>query len=335
MFEQAKTGGQISGYIQDKVRISRGLNVDLGLRYDRHSLAVSAFHFSPRLNVAYAFRSGTLVYGSFNHFFVPPPVENVLAGSGGLTRFIAEVGRPLPPLRPIVENQFELGVIQPIARRLRLGLAGYYRISDNPVHTVLFPDSRFYAYANFDKGKAYGMEIKAEAPLLRRLGLSGYLNYALGRVWFYNPVTAGFITEAEHVKERNKFLAPMDQAHTLTSGLTYRNRRTHLWTSMFFEYGSGTPGSHGGDEHEHEAEEPPHEHAPVPGGCGVRCPDHFTQNLSIGWDAIRNREQPRVTFQLTVENLTNHVYLISKESTFVQGQYSTPRLVSGSLKFRF
>jgi outer membrane receptor protein involved in Fe transport len=335
LFRQEKTGGQASVYLQDKIRLTRGLSADVGLRFDRHSLAISDSHFSPRLNLGYAFRSGTVLYGSYNHYFVPPPVENVLAGSAGLTSLISEIAIPLPPLRPIVENQFELGVVQPVARRLRVGVTGYYRISDNAVHTVLFPDSRFYAYANFDKGKAYGMEFKAEAPMVRALGLSGYFNYALGRVWFYNPVTAGFITEAEHLSETNRFLAPMDQTHTLTSGINYHNRRLGLWTSVAFEYGSGTPGSHGGGDHEHEGEEGDHDHPPVPGGCAARCPEHFTQNLSVAWDAVRKGERPYLTLQFNIENLTNNVYLISKESTFVQGQYSIPRLFSGSLKLRF
>jgi outer membrane receptor protein involved in Fe transport len=335
LFERDKTGGQISLYLQDKIQLTRGLTADIGLRFDRHSLGISDSHFSPRLNLAYEFRSGTVLHGSYNHFFVPPPVENVLASSAGLTSFISEIGRPLAPLRPIIENQFELGVTQPVARRLRVGLTGYYRISDDPPHTVLFPDARYYAYGNFDKGKAYGMEIKMEMPTIPALGLSSYFNYALGRVWFYNPVTAGFITEADHLNERSRFLAPMDQTHTLTSGFTYRNRRTRLWTSMGFEYGSGTPGAHGSREDAHEEGEADHEHAPVPGGCGVRCPEHFTQNLSVGWDAVRNGERPRVSLQFNIENLTNNVYLISKESTFVQGQYYIPRLFSGSLKFRF
>jgi outer membrane receptor protein involved in Fe transport len=42
-----------------------------------------------------------------------------------------------------------------------------------------------------------------------------------------------------------------------------------------------------------------------------------------------------VGLQFNVENLTNNVYLVSKESTFVQGQYSIPRMYSGSLRFRF
>ncbi len=127
----------------------------------------------------------------------------------------------------------------------------------------------------------------------------------------------------------------MDQTHTLTSGFTYRHRRSGLWASMAFEYGSGTPGSEGGGEDEHGAEEAEHGHGPIVGGCDLRCPEHFTQNLTLGWDALSSGDVPRLTFQFNIENLTDNVYLISKESTFVQGQYSIPRLFSGSIKFRF
>ncbi len=334
VFQQEKTGGQISVYLQDKVQFTQGLTADIGLRYDRHSLAISDFHFSPRLNLAYRFPSGTVLHGSYNHFFVPPPVENVLMNSAGLTRFIAEIGQPLPPLRSIIENQFELGVTHPFPHGFRLGLTGYYRISNDPVHTVLFPDSRIYAYANFDKGKAYGMEIKMEMPTIPAVGLSSYLNYALGRVWFYNPITAGFTTEAEHIIEASRFQAPMDQTHTLTSGFIYRHRTTGLWASLAFEYGSGTPLGHGIGEDVHEAAEADHTRAMAEGGV-ARVPQHFTQNLTLGWDAGRNGEQPRLRFQFNIENLSNNLYKVAQESVFSPGQYSIPRLFSASVKIHF
>jgi outer membrane receptor protein involved in Fe transport len=334
VFNERKTGGQGSIYVQDKIRVTRNLTADVGLRFDRYSLAISDTHFSPRVNLAYEFDFGTVLHGSYNHFFVPPPVENILASSAGLTSLISEIGRPLPPVRAIKEDQFELGVVQPIGRAIKVGVTGYYRLSDDPPHTVLFPDSRFYTYASFDKGKAYGMEVKAEAPVIADLGLSGYFNYALGRVWFRNPVTAGFVTEAEHINESGRFLAPMDQTHTMTSGFTYRHQRSGLWTSMAFEYGSGTPGGHGAGAHDH-GDGTSHEHAAAAGACGERCPSHFTENLSVGWDVIRRGERSHVGLQFNVENLTNNVYLVSKESTFVQGQYSIPRMYSGSLRFRF
>jgi hypothetical protein len=46
--------------------------------------------FSPRVNVAFRLAAGTVLFGSYNHFFIPPPIENVLVGSAGLTRFVSE-----------------------------------------------------------------------------------------------------------------------------------------------------------------------------------------------------------------------------------------------------
>lgn len=333
VFGDRKTGGQASFYLQDKMEATPNLTVDFGLRFDRHKLVISESHISPRVNAAYRFASGTMVFGSYNHFFVPPPIENVLAASAGLTSLVSEIGRSLPPVRAIKENQFELGITQSLARAMTLGVTSYYRLSDNPAHTSLFPDSRFYTYATFDKGKAYGLEIKADVPRIAAIGLSGYLNYAVGRVWFYNPIIAGFTTEAAHLTETSRFLAPMDQTHTLTSGLTYYDARTRLWGGVALEYGSGTPGGHGGDDAHGEGET--HEHATGPGLCGTRCPSHFTENLSIGWNAPADGPRPRLSVQLSIENLSNRVYVLSKESTMVQGQYSIPRLLSASVKVRF
>jgi outer membrane receptor protein involved in Fe transport len=334
VFNGSDTGGQASFFVQDKMQLGSSFTLDLGLRFDRYSLAITESHVSPRVNAAYRFPSATVLFASYNHFYVPPPIENVLASSAGLTAFVSEVGRPLPPVRSIKEEQIEVGATQPIADTINVGVTSYYRFSNDPPHTTLFPDSRFYTYASFDKGKAYGMEFKAEVPRIADLGLSGYLNYALGRVWFYNPIAAGFTTEAAHLTETSRFLAPMDQTHTLTSGLTYHDNRTRLWGAVAVEYGSGTPGGHGSGDHEHEGGEA-HEHATGPGLCGTRCPSHFTQNVSLGWNATSNGSKPRLMLQFNIENLSNQVYLLSKESTMVQGQYSIPRLVSGSLKIGF
>ena len=333
VFSGSKNGAQGSLFVQDKMQLTPALTVDAGLRFDRYSLAISESHLSPRLNAAYRFPAGTIVFASYNHFFVPPPIENVLASSAGLTRLVSEIGRALPPVRAIKEDQFEIGVTQPITG-LTLGLTSYYRVSDDPPHTSLFPDSRFYTYASFEKGKAYGAEIRADVPQIASLSLSGYLNYAFGRVWFYNPVVAGFTTEAAHLPETSRFLAPMDQTHTLTSGLTYRHSPSRVWGAVSFEYGSGTPGGHGSDDHAHD-DGAAHEHATGPGLCAARCPSLFTQNISVGWAASADGARPRMSVQFDVENVSNRVSLLSKESTMVQGQYSKPRLISASLRMRF
>jgi outer membrane receptor protein involved in Fe transport len=335
IFAAERTGGQASVFVQDKLEVTPAVTVDLGLRFDRYTLAISESHFSPRVNAAWRLPTGTVLFASYNHFFVPPPIENLLAGSAGLTQLISEIGRPLPPVRALIEDQFEAGVTHPIPSIGSVGITGYYRSSDDPPHTSLFPDSRFYTYASFDKGKAYGSEVKLNMTGLAGTGLSGYLNYAFGRVWFYNPIVAGFTTEAAHLAETGRFLAPMDQTHTLTSGVTYRHSRSRLWGGITLDYGSGTPGGHGGGDHEHGDGES-HEPSSGAGVCAARCASRFTQNLSLGWNsASAAAGRPRLAFQFNVENISNKVYLLSKESTMVQGQYSSPRLVSGSVRLQF
>jgi len=61
-----------------------------------------------------------------------------------------------------------------------------------------------------------------------------------------------------------------------------------------------------------------------------------TPNLSPGWNAATSAgDQPRVSVQVNVENVSGQVYLLSKESSMVQGQYSIPRLISASVRMRF
>ena len=324
-FGDHRTGGQGSAYVQDTMQLTRALTVNAGLRFDRYSLATSDTHFSPRVNLAYRFAgSGTVLHASYDHFFVPPAVENVLISSAGLTRFLQDFPVPLPPLQPIRENQFEVGASQHIPGGVRVTLTGYYRNSDNPVHTVLFPDSRIYAYANFDRGKAYGMETRAEVPLDGRRALSAYVNYGLGRVYFWNPVRAGFIDETHHLEETGRFLAPMDQTHTVNAGLTYRHHRSGLWARMAFEYGSGTP---------IEAEDQGGIAPPAP--LRARIPGHFTQDLTLGFETLRHSDRPRLGLQFAIENLTNNVYKVSQESVFSPGEYFHPRFFSAAMKVHF
>ena len=50
---------------------------------------------------------------------------------------------------------------------------------------------------------------------------------------------------------------------------------------------------------------------------------------------MSNGDQPKLSLQFNIENVSNKVYLLSKESSMVQGQYSIPRLISASVRMRF
>lgn len=333
-FAGRESGRQVSGYVQDDLRVSNRVTANVGVRVDRYDLVGPATHASPRLNVAVEIGQGAAAHASYNHFFVPPPIEGVLSSAAGLTARIREIGVALPPVSPTTGNQFELGISAP-AGPVQLGLTGYYRSSDNPVHSVVWPDARIYSYASFSRGQAYGLEAQANIPQLARYGLSGFLNYALGRVYFFHPVTGGFVTEADHLEATNRFLAPMDQTHTLTGGLTYRHVRTGLWVGTVVEYGSGTPIAHGAAHDDHAEGDAGHTHAESVGGA-PRVPGHLTANMSVGVDLLRGtNRRPRLSFRVDVENIGNNLYLIAQDSEFTPGQYSIPRLLSVSVKVGF
>ena len=334
-FAGRETGGQLSVYAQDTLQFGR-VTADLGVRLDHHSLVISATHVSPRVNLAVQALDTAVLHASYNRFFVPPPIEGVLSSGAGLTRSIAEIGGPLPAPQPTIEDQVEFGVTAPL-RLFQVAVTGYFRVSDEPVHTTVWPDSRIYSYASFDQARAYGLEVKADAPGLARYGVAAFVNYALGRVYFYNPVTGGFVTEAGHVTGTSRFLAPMDQTHTMTGGLTYSHTRTGFWVGAAVEYGSGTPMGHGGGDHPHGEGEADHDHgAPPAPHQTVRVPAHFTGNLSAGFDLLRNTmRRSKLSLRVDVENIANRPYLIAQEGEFSGTQFSNPRLVSLSVRFRF
>jgi len=332
-FAGSDSGGQVSAYVQDNLQVSSRITLDAGVRLDRYSLVVSDTHLSPRLNLAVRAGGGAVLHASYNHFFVPPAVEGVLSSSAGLTSFIREIGIALPALQPTTENQFEAGGSMP-AGPVQLALTGYVRATDNPVHTTVWPDSRIYSYASFDRARAYGLEAKAELTGLRERGVTGYVNYALGRVNFYNPVTGGFITEAEHLTDIERFPAPMDQTHTLTAGATWRHATSGFLGGVTMEYGSGTPIGHGG-AHEHAAGE--EDHADVTAAEeGGRVPGHFMTGVSFGIDLLRDtNRRSRLALRLDVENVTNTIFVIAQDSAFSPAQYSIPRLVALTARVQF
>jgi hypothetical protein len=331
-FDGRATGGQVSGYVQDTISLGR-LTANVGVRVDRYRLVVTATHASPRVNLAWAAGRGAVLHGSYNRFFVPPPVEGVLSTSAGLTRRIREIGVSLPPLRPVIEDQIEGGLGLPV-REWQLAVTAYARISEHPVHTTVWPDARVYSYANFRAGRANGLEVKLERSAARRSGLGGFVNYALARVWLSDPVTGGFVTEAHHLGATTRFPAPMDQTHTMTAGATWRPAARGFWMGARLEYGSGTPIELAMDDHGHGGAEADHDE-PTSAAIGARVPSHTFVDVSAGWDLLRSNGRPRLTVRVDVENVAGPARLLAQESEFSPAQYSIPRLVSVTARVSF
>ncbi len=308
-FRGRKTGGEQSAYIQDKVRITPHFTANIGVRYDHYKLVTGGGQLSPRINLAYS--SGdhkTVVHLAYNRFFAPPSIENLLLS--------ARLGfKGLPP-QISRSNFFETGVSRSVTGKFVLQATGFWRSDRNSFENTELANVRIFAPTTFATGKSYGIEISGRFAEIRRTGLSGFFSYTAQRAFQTGPISGGFTVEDVGPGETGP--AAFDQIHTAVAGIT---KRAHhgLFATAQFEYGSGTP-------------------AALPDGKGgatvVRLPAHFVANLYSGVDLF-HKEKRSVSLQVNVENLTNRVLRIAKESEFTPVQYSPPRFLSGSLRYRF
>jgi len=309
-FRGRKSGGEVSLYLQDKIQVTRNFTINPGLRYDHYSLVTSEQAFSPRINMAYALHGGrTVLRFAYNRFFAPPPIENLLLSAQlGLTGAPPQISR---------SNFYETGISRAFGDRVVARVTSFLRSDKHSFETTELANVRIFAPTTFARGKAYGVEASLQLAEIKRLGLSGYFSYTAQRVFQTGPISGGFTVESVEPGERGP--AAFDQIHTAVAGLNYRERHSGFFATAQFEYGSGTPAS-------------------LPNADGeevlVRLPERFVANFYFGIDLLR-RERRGVTLRFNLENATDRVFRIAKESEFTPVQYSPPRFVSASLTYHF
>ncbi len=309
-FRGQKTGGQASFYFQDKVKLTRRLTANLGLRYDSYHLVSQGQGLSPRLNLAYAVNGGqTVLHFAYNRFFSPPPFENLLLS--------ARLGFERQPPHISRSHHFETGVRHSLGPKIFVDINSYWRSDRNAFETTELANVRLFAPTTFSRGKAYGIEFTSRLSEIQRLGISAYLSYTAQRAFLTGPISGGLTFEEVIPGERSP--AAFDQIHTAVAGMTWRERRSRFWTSATLHYGSGTPASlHALDGHE----------------ALVRLPNHLTGNICAGID-LWNKDRHGVSLQFAIDNVTNRLYRVAKESEFTPVQYSSPRIISSSVRYRF
>lgn len=245
IFGDSANPSLVSLYIQDSIRASDQLTIDLGVRGDRSRLLAKASQWSPRLGAAYHWPSiGTTVRGSYARFFQPPQPENLLLASSeqarDLSPFVDETGGGAE-LHPERQTAVELAVAKNFSGLLRLDVSYWQRrardAGDPNVFfgtTVIFPNT-------IARGRAAGVDVRLEVP--RRRGWSGFLSYSNSRVVQFGPVTGGLFLEDDVVEIGNgtAFTPDHDQRNVGAAGITYDHEPNGFWLSVGGRYESGTP----------------------------------------------------------------------------------------------
>ena len=305
LFSGSRLGGQASAYVQDHFSPLRNLTLDLGARYDYFDLVDSADLVSPRAGVAYYFgRTKSVLHTAYNRYFSPPPIEYSLLASFIGNNAVDPTQR-VGNVRPYTQNYFEIGWAQEIRPRMSLNVNAYAHSGRNAFENHEISISRIFVPINFDRARSKGLEVVLKMGQLEKLGISGRLQYALSRTYFYGPISGGFAGD-EPLEPGERIIPAFDQTHTGTAQIFYHNRWRGFWAGSAMRYGSGTIVEN-----------------------GPRLPQHFTADLATGV-TLWNPEPRRLDFEFDVTNVSNSVYQIAKESDEIPIQYAPSRTVGGS-----
>ena len=335
-FRDRAVRGQASWYIQDTFSPEENLTVNAGIRFDHTALLVADSQFSPRVGAVYYIPgTRTSFRGSYNRLFMPPQVENLLLSSSQQARQLSpfstpegEGGAAVPPER---QHAFEVGFAQDVAGLIRLDGAYWWRYVRNYADpnvflgtTIIFPNA-------VAEGEAEGLDFRIDVP--ERNGWSGFLSYSNSRVFQIGPINGGLFLEEEVIEigPGTRFTPDHDQRNVGAFGITYRHRKTGLWTSFSGRHESGTP-------LEVEEEELP-ELMERPGAELVnferqRVLPRTLFDLSVGADLF-DSDSLSVRLQFDVRNLTNEEFAYNFGNPFSGTHFGYPRLWNSRLKFIF
>ncbi len=309
-FSGGRHGVEASAYAQDHFSPLKNLWVDLGLRYDYFNLVDTQVQISPRIGLAYHLPMlKSVLHAAYNRYMSPPPIEYSLLASFIGNNAIDPAQR-VGNVRAYTQNYFEAGWSQELHPRVSLELNAYLHTGHNAFENHEISITRIFVPINFKTARAEGAEVVLNVKQFERLGLSGRLQYAASKTYFYGPITGGFAGD-EPLGPDSRISPAFDQTHTGTAQLFYHNRWRGSWAGAAMRYGSGTVVEN-----------------------GPRLPQHFTADLASGV-TLWNAEPRHLDLEFDVTNVSNSIYQIAKESEEIPIQYAPARTVGGSLKFHF
>jgi outer membrane receptor protein involved in Fe transport len=303
----SQPGWQVGLYAQDKWSPSHALSVDYGVRYDHSTGFTSGYQISPRIGINVAPDAKDVVHFYYGRMYAAPQLEDVRQAC------VALQGCPDVPvydLKPESDSYFEMGV----SHTFDPAMTGYFnffmRTAVNVLDTTQLLNTPLFAVFNNAIGRDEGVELRlqgrqgmadswflsATASRAEAAGVSGSTFLFPPDVNPPGPITAADFQPEDH-----------DQTYEANGAYTHRFGQKAAWfATLQGEYGTGYP-------------------VQFENGEG-RLPAHLTANLSFGKDAGKNGERS-LGFDLNVENLLNHQYVIKIANGFNTTQISTGRTI--------
>lgn len=295
----AQRGTNTGAYVEDVWSISPRLTLKPGLRYDHSTGFTGGSQLSPRFGVNYALSENTLLHAYIGRLYAAPGLEDTRRAA--VVTQTSATQTPVYDLQPERDTYLEVGLAHTFAPGLRGYLNAFDRTAVNVLDTTQLANTPLFAVFNNAIGVARGIEGRFTASTAATdVGVSLTYSHAVaggvsGGTFLFPPGSADDLT-----------LQPEDHDQTW-SGDTYVTRRfgpgLQSFATLGTEYGTGYP-------------------VAFQNGPG-RLPAHFLVNATVGRLASRGH----VGYQLSVDNLFDHRYLIKVNNGFNTTQWNAPRRV--------
>ncbi len=305
---QTQPGTLIGIYAEDKWQPYQNLAFNYGLRYDHSTGYVSGDMLEPRIGVNLSDGGKNVLHAYYGRMYAAPQLEDVRQDCVLLNGCS---GEPVYDLQPERDSYVEMGLEHTFAGNFKGSVNVFRRTVTNVLDTTQFLNTPLFAVFNNAIGIDNGVEFRLQNQM--RNGDSWFMTTTVsgsyaggisGSTFLFPPDVNGGLSLTSPAQ-----LSPEDHDQTVASTVSYTHRMgaDHSWYgTLETEYGTGYPVAFQN----------------VSGAqFSGRLPSHTTLALALGKDPVRHG----LGFNLDVQNLLNHQYILKIANGFNTTQISTGR----------
>jgi hypothetical protein len=331
-FEGREVASAVGLFVQDVFSPTPDLNISLGVRYDRYRLLVNESAVSPRLGMAYHVHgSETVLRASYSRLFMPPFSENLLVSSSAEARALSpqqDVGGGID-VRSERQHAFEVGVQQAVGRYARLDVSFYRKNIRNVADVDQFRDTTVTFPISVDRGRAQGLDVRLDVPMVRRV--NGYVSLSRASMVNIAPLSGGLLLGAP-LQAGEEFFADHDQRWQSQFGISWAHPSRLMFASFTGRFDSGIP-FFLPDDFDPDTFEDPLALSLVNLGKG-RAERRTLANVLIG-SRFYQRDRTKLELQAGVLNVFDTAHLLNFLSIFNGTHYGPPRTWTARLTVGF
>ncbi len=229
-----KSGNQFSTYLSNRIRLTKSLITELGLRYDYTSYSNDNL-ISPRINAVYNFSDRTSIRVGWGYFYQSEGINDIYIGDGETDYFPAEKA-----------EHWIIGLQHNLKNGINFRLEGYYKIYSDlrrDMRTSFysiesFPEFDYYR-AIYYRAKSYsrGIELYLKKDMINKF--SWCFSYAYTKA--EDSLNYIYFPQQNNMRHQNEVLpTPYDQRHTIYFDLGYRPWSNWL-LNIAWHYHTGWP----------------------------------------------------------------------------------------------